>query len=105
MVKRGVLTARVIGVALPAWSLERLHKRVTDSIERSGGVDNKRALKHLLSLLTYGSGDDENPDAFLAIGKALGTARHPAYYLAVPPVLFGTVIKGDAAGLGAINWD
>jgi len=100
MVKRGVLTAPVIGVALPAWSLERLHKRVTDSIERSGGVDNKRAFKHLLSLLTYVSGDYENPDTFHAIGKALGTARHPAFYLAIPPVLFGTVIKGlGAAGL------
>jgi glucose-6-phosphate 1-dehydrogenase len=100
MVKRGVLTVPVIGVALPDWSLERLHKRVTDSIERSCGVDNKRALKHLLSLLTYVSGDYENPDTFRAIGKALGTARHPAYYLAIPPVLFGTVIKGlGEAGL------
>ncbi|QMV19907.1 glucose-6-phosphate dehydrogenase [Granulicella sp. 5B5] len=100
MAKRGVLTAPVIGVALPAWSLERLHKRVTDSIERSGGVDNKRALKHLLSLLTYVSGDYENPDTFRAIGKALGPAQHPAYYLAIPPVLFGTVIKSlGTAGL------
>jgi glucose-6-phosphate 1-dehydrogenase len=100
MVKRGVLTVPVIGVALPDWSLERLHKRVTDSIERSGGVDNKRALKHLLSLLNYVSGDYENQETFHAIGKALGTARHPAYYLAIPPVLFGTVIKGlGKAGL------
>jgi glucose-6-phosphate 1-dehydrogenase len=100
MAKRGALTAPVIGVALPAWSVERLHKRVTDSIERSGGVDDKRALKHLLSLLTYVSGDYENPDTFHAIAKALGAARHPAYYLAIPPVLFGTVIKGlGEAGL------
>jgi len=94
MAKRGVLTVPVIGVALPAWSVERLHKRVTDSMERSGGVDNKRALNHLLSRLTYVSGDYENPDTYHAIGKALGPARHPAYYLAIPPVLFGTVIKG-----------
>ena len=100
MAKRGVLTAPVIGVALPAWSLERLHKRVKDSIERSGGVDNKRALKHLLSLLIYVSGDYENPDTFHAIGNALAAAHRPAYYLAIPPVLFGTVIKGlGAAGL------
>jgi len=103
MAKRGVLTAPVIGVALPNWSLERLHKRVTDSIERSGGVDNKTALKHLLSRLTYVSGDYENPDTFHAIGKALGTASHPAYYLAIPPVLFGTVIKGLGAAEIAKN--
>ena len=36
MVKRGTLKVPVIGVALPKWSPERLHKRVTDSIERVG---------------------------------------------------------------------
>ena len=51
MVKKGALKVPVIGVAFPKWSMERLHKRVTDSIERSGGIDNKRALQHLLSLL------------------------------------------------------
>jgi glucose-6-phosphate 1-dehydrogenase len=100
MAKRGALKAPVIGVALPKWSLERLHKRVIDSIERSGGVDNKSALKHLLSLMSYVSGDYEKPETFQAIGKALGSARRPAFYLAIPPVLFGTVIQGlGAAGL------
>jgi len=36
MVKKGALKVPVIGVAFPKWSMERLHKRVTDSIERSG---------------------------------------------------------------------
>ena len=44
MVKRGTLKVPVIGVALPKWSLARLHKRVTESIERSGGVDSRAAL-------------------------------------------------------------
>jgi glucose-6-phosphate 1-dehydrogenase len=100
MVKRGALTVPVIGVALPKWSVERLRKRVTDSIERSGKVDDKRALKKLLSLLIYVSGDYENPDTFHVIGKALDRARRPLFYLAIPPVLFGTVITGlGAAGL------
>ena len=51
MAKRGILNVPVIGVAFPKWSLERLRQRVTDSIKRSGGIDNKRALHHLLSLL------------------------------------------------------
>jgi hypothetical protein len=51
MVKRGALKVPVIGVAFPKWSLTRLHKRVTDSIRRSGGIDNQRALHQLLSLL------------------------------------------------------
>src|ERR1035438_5447643 len=57
MVKRGTLNVPVIGVALPKWSLARLHKRVTESIERSGAVDNQPALHHLLSLLQYVSGN------------------------------------------------
>jgi glucose-6-phosphate 1-dehydrogenase len=64
MVRRGTLTVPVIGVAFPKWSLARLHNRVTDSIKRSGGIDNKRALKHLLSLFRYVSGDYKDPATF-----------------------------------------
>jgi len=99
MVKRGTLQVPVIGVALPKWSLERLHKRITDSIRRSGGIDNRRALHQLLSLFKYVSGNYEDPDTFTAIKSALAGARRPAYYLAIPPSLFETVIKG----LGAAN--
>ena len=99
MTKRDNLNVPVIGVAFPKWSLARLHKHVTDSIKRSGGIDNQRALRHLLSRLTYVSGDYRDPATFAAIKKALGRARRPAYYLAIPPSLFETVIKG----LGAAN--
>ena len=96
MAKRGALKVPVIGVAFPKWSLERLRNRVTDSIKRSGGIDNKPALRHLLSLLTYVSGDYKDPATF-SFKKALGRARHPAHYLAIPPSLFETVIKGLGA--------
>src|SRR5664280_1025990 len=100
MVKRGTLRVPIIGVALPKWSLSRLHKRVTESIERSGGVDSQRGLHHLLSLLKYVSGDYDDPKTFTAIKSALGSARRPAHYLAIPPALFATVITGlGAAGL------
>ncbi len=100
MVKRGALTVPVVGVAFPKWSLARLRKRVTDSIKRSGGIDNKRALHRLLSLFRYVSGDYNDPGTFTAIKEAMGSARRPAHYLAIPPSLFETVIKGlGAAGL------
>ncbi len=50
MVKHGTLKVPVIGVAFPKWSLERLHRRVTHSIKQAGGIDNKQAFRHLLSL-------------------------------------------------------
>jgi glucose-6-phosphate 1-dehydrogenase len=94
MVKRGTLDVPVIGVAFPNWSRERVHRRAIDGIERAGGVDNKRALKKLLSLVRYVSGDYRSSKTFAEIKEALGSARRPAYYLAIPPVLFETVIKG-----------
>jgi glucose-6-phosphate 1-dehydrogenase len=97
MAKRGVLKVPVIGVAFPKWSLDRVHRRVTDSLKRSGGIDDKRALKHLLSLFSYISGDYKDPATFALIKKKLGRARHPAHYLAIPPSLSETVIKGLGA--------
>jgi glucose-6-phosphate 1-dehydrogenase len=100
MVKRGVLTAPVIGVAFPKWSLAELQARVKDSLQQSGEIDDQPALDHLLSLLRYVSGDYNDQDTFRAIKDALGGARRPAHYLAIPPSLFETVIQGlDAAGL------
>ena len=93
MAKRGKLAVPVIGVALPKWSQERLHKRVTDSIMHSGGIDNQHAFQHLLSLLTYVSGDYKSPDTFADIKTNLGKSRRPAHYLAIPPSLFETVIE------------
>jgi glucose-6-phosphate 1-dehydrogenase len=97
MVKRGTLKAPVIGVAFPKWSLERLHRRASDSVKRAGGIDDKRALQQLLSLLKYVSGDYNDSKTYSAIKSALGKARRPAHYLAIPPSLFETVIKGLGA--------
>ena len=99
MAKRGALKVPVIGVAFPNWNLARLHKRITDSIKRSRGIDNKRALHRLLSLVRYVNGDCSDSSTFAAIREALGKAQRPAHYLAIPPSLFETVIRG----LGAAN--
>jgi len=100
MAKRGTLKVPVIGVASPKWSLVHLHTRVKDSLKRSGGIDNQRALAQLLSLFRYVSGDYNDRSTFTAIKTALGSARRPAHYLAIPPSLFETVIQGlGAAGV------
>ena len=100
MAKRGVLTIPVIGVAFPKWSLEQLHTRVKDSLQQSGGINDTRALDQLLSLIRYVSGNYNTPGTFTAIKRMLANAKRPAYYLAIPPSLFATVIQGlGAAGL------
>lgn len=100
MVKRGVLTAPVIGVVSLKWTPDQLHARVKESIKQSGGIDDKHALDKLFSLLRYVSGDYNDKNTYTALKKALGNAKHPAHYLAIPPSLFETVIKGlGTAGL------
>ncbi len=100
MVKRGVLTVPVVGVAFPPWSVAQLRKRATDSIKQSGVSVERRTLARLLSLLHYVSGDYNDAETFTTLKRALGKARRPAHYLAIPPSLFATVIAGlGAAGL------
>jgi glucose-6-phosphate 1-dehydrogenase len=92
--KRGGLKVPVIGVAAPKWSLADLRDHVKDSITRTGQIDDQTALDHLMSSLSYVSGDYNDRGTFTAIKKALGSASRPAHYLAIPPMLFETVIKG-----------
>ena len=100
MVKHGSLNVPVVGVAAPDWTVAQLRRRVTDAIKATGKIEDQAALDRLLSLLGYVSGDYHDPGTFDALKQALGEARHPAHYLAIPPVLFETVVGGlDAAGL------
>jgi len=100
MVKRGVLTVPVVGVASRRWSVAQLEARVTDSVKQSGVAVEQDVLRRLLSHVQYVSGDYNNPETFAALKGALGKARRPTYYLAIPPALFETVIQGiGAAGL------
>ena len=100
MAKRGMLTVPVVGVASSDCSPAQLRKRVEDSVRQAGKIDDKPALRHLLSLLRYVKGDYKEPATFTALKAALGDAQRPAHYLAIPPALFATVIQGlGAAGL------
>src|SRR6202521_1427663 len=101
MAKRGVLDIPVVGVASSKLSVAQLRQRAEAAIRESGRIDDPGALRRVRSLLRYVAGDYNNPDTFMALQKALGKATRPAHYLAIPPALFATVIKGlGAAGLG-----
>jgi glucose-6-phosphate 1-dehydrogenase len=98
MTKRGALQVPVIGVAYSGWDLGQLRERATESVKtHGGGIDDRKAFDHLISLLVYVDGDYSNKNTFGALKEALGSARHPAHYLAIPPVMFETVVRGLAA--------
>src|SRR5499433_2512948 len=101
MVKRGHLDVPVIGVAKAGWNLEQFRARAKDSLDKHGGIDTA-AFDRLCGLLRYVDGDYQDPTTFQAIGKALGSARRPAHYLAIPPVLFELVVE-QLAKVGAAH--
>jgi glucose-6-phosphate 1-dehydrogenase len=106
MLKRGHLDVPVIGVAKAGWNLEQFRARAHDSLEKHGGVDAE-SFDKLSGLLRYVDGDYANPATFQAIRKELKGAQRPAHYLAIPPLLFGTVVEqlaksGSAQGARVI---
>lgn len=98
MIKRGHLTVPVIGVAKAGWNLDQLKARAKDSLEKHGGLDPD-AFARMSELLRYVDGDYGDASTFQALKQALGSAKAPAHYLAIPPVLFGKVVEQlSAAG-------
>jgi len=92
MIKRGGLNVPVVGVAKAGWNLDQLRARAHDSLEKHGGVD-AAAFSKLSGLLRYVDGDYQDAATFQAIRKELGSAQRPAHYLAIPPMLFETVVE------------
>ena len=96
--RRSALTVPVIGVASSKWSLEQFRARVSDSVGQVGIEVDPPALDRLLSSLQYVSGDYNDAGTFDALRGALRGAQRPAFYLAIPPALFPTVIGGLRTG-------
>jgi len=92
MLRRGHLNVPVVGVAKAGWTLEQLKARAHDSLEKHGGVDPV-AFEKLASLLRYVDGDYQDPETFKALRQELKDAHYPAHYLAIPPVMFETVVQ------------
>lgn len=103
MVKKGHLTVPVIGIASSKWDVAEWHDHVHDSLlheEHAGGIDDPVAFDRLMALLNYVSGDYNEAATFIALKAAIGGAKRPAFYLAIPPSLFATVIQSlGRAGL------
>ena len=92
LVRHGQLDVPVVGVASSQLTVAQLRERAEDGIRRSGLTIERPALRSLLALLQYIPGDYNDTATFQALKQALGLARHPVYYLAIPPVLFATVL-------------
>ena len=92
MIQRGQLDVPVIGVALEDWNVDQLRARARASVEEHGGIDPV-AFDKLCGLLRYVGGNYNESATFHSLRKELGSAKHPIFYLAIPPSLFGTVVE------------
>ena len=93
MIRRGTLEAPVIGVAKSGWTIEQLRERARDSLTQHGGGVDEAAFTKLVQWLRYVDGDYQDPVTFDRLRQALGSAKRPTHYLAIPPSLFGTVVE------------
>ncbi|NLO27055.1 MAG: glucose-6-phosphate dehydrogenase [Actinobacteria bacterium] len=99
LVHDGGVRMPFIGVARSPWTTEQLRARAKDSLEQSGRFD-PQAFEELAPLLHYISGDYGAPETYVAMRRALGGARHPLLYMAVPPSVF-PVVTDALAGAGS----
>jgi glucose-6-phosphate 1-dehydrogenase len=98
--RRKRLKCPIIGVAADKWDDDRLRDHARDAIEACGDPFDETVFKRFAKRLHYVSGDFADAATYRAVGKALGSAKNPVFYLEIPPSLFEMVVAGlSKAGL------
>ena len=85
----------IVGVAKAGWTVDQLRERAKDSIKQHTPA-GAPGLDKLLGLMRYVDGDYNDPQTFVKLEQALGGAKRPLHYLAIPPSLFGVVVSALA---------
>jgi len=93
MVSRGGLHIPIIGMARAGWNLDKLKERARDSVQHGGDFDEAGFAK-LAALLRYVDGDYAEPETYAKLKEAVGLAKNPIHYLAIPPSMFASVVQG-----------
>jgi glucose-6-phosphate 1-dehydrogenase len=102
MIQRNELSEPVIGVALDDWTKDQLVQRARESITAAVTTIDEAVFAKLSGLLDYVKGDYRETATFERLGQALGTHKTALFYLAIPPSMFETVVKGlQKAGLSS----
>ncbi len=94
MEARKELLVPVIGVALTDLDVDGLRKRAAASLKDAGVTVDDAVFARFSKRLHLVAGSFDSPDTFAELKAQLGKAMFPAYYLAVPPSLFGVVAAG-----------
>jgi glucose-6-phosphate 1-dehydrogenase len=97
---RGKLDCPIVGVAIDDWSVEQLREHARKAIDTTVSDPDEDVFSRLAARISYVQGDYADADTFKRVGKAVGDAKRPVFYLEIPPSLFATVVGGlGKAGL------
>jgi glucose-6-phosphate 1-dehydrogenase len=93
----GTLQVPVIGVGRKDWSDQDLKQHAREAIEariqaRREELDED-VFEKFAANLSYVQGDYNDGDTYARLKKDLSFAKHPVFYLEIPPSLFGEVIE------------
>ena len=101
LVRRGLLSVPVIGVARAGWSQEQFSEHVRKSLNDFVKNRDEDVVKRFVGLLKYVDGDYKERKTFDALKKALGASQRPLSYLAIPPSVFPVVIEHLGTAISA----
>jgi glucose-6-phosphate 1-dehydrogenase len=93
LVRRGILTVPIIGMARAGWKLEQYQARVRESLKAFVPDADEAVIARFLKLLRYVDGDYNARATFDQLRSALGSVQRPLYYLAIPPSMFAVVAE------------
>ncbi|MSQ24309.1 MAG: glucose-6-phosphate dehydrogenase [Chloroflexi bacterium] len=97
LAQAGRLDIPVVGVARSDWTDESLRMHAHEAVAAVFDPVDEDAFATLARELTFVQGDYQTPDTFDRIREHLGGARHPLFYLAIPPSVFESVVGCLAA--------
>ena len=90
----------IVGVAKAGWTVEQLKGRAKDSIEAARRRRRRQSSISSSASCAMSTATTTIPQTFEQLKQALGGAKRPLHYLAIPPSLFGVVVSALAkAGL------
>jgi glucose-6-phosphate 1-dehydrogenase len=100
----GTLQVPVFGVARNEWNDEDLHQHareaIEDRVEAPHDEFDEDVFKAFTGKLSYVQGDYGEKDTYDRLKSAISFAKHPVFYLEIPPSLFASVIEHlGSAGL------
>jgi glucose-6-phosphate 1-dehydrogenase len=93
MVRRDNFAIPIIGMARAGWTLDKLIERARSSVRQNGDFD-AASFEKMAGLLRYVDGDYSDPATFAKLRNAIGVAKNPIHYLAIPPSMFASVVHG-----------